>query len=124
MGPKKYPQERVLTVIGAIGAVMIPFGSAWNFGGKSIVLPLLGIGVPSSVVLIGGSLLMVGAIVADNHLSQRRTREQIIRDRSGLKKKTGDKYFSLISALCTIHTASRTWFEEGGALSLETSTPV
>ena len=83
MRPKKYPQERALTVIGGIGAVMIPFGSAWNFGGKSIVLPLFGIVIPGSVVLIVGSLLMIGAIVADSRLSRRKTREQVIRDTLG-----------------------------------------
>ena len=83
MRPKKYPQERALTVLGCIGAVMIPFGSAWNFGGKSVVVPGLGIAVPGSVVLIVGSLLMIGAIVADSHLSQRKTREQVMRDTLG-----------------------------------------
>ena len=86
MRPKKYPQERVLTVIGCIGVVMIPFGSAWNFGGTSIVLPILGIAVPGSVVLIVGSLLMLGAIVADSRLSNRKTREQVIRDTLGVEE--------------------------------------
>ena len=63
--------------------MMIPFGSAWNFGGKIIVLPLLGIAVPGSVVLIVGSLLMIGATVADNRLSRRKAREQVIRDTLG-----------------------------------------
>lgn len=86
MKPKKYPQERVLTVIGCVGAVLIPFGSAWNFGGTTIVLPILGIAVPGSVVLIIGSLLMLGALVADSRLSNRKTREQVIRDTLGVEE--------------------------------------
>lgn len=86
MKPKEYPQERVLTVIGGIGAVLIPFGSAWNFGGTTIVLPILGIAVPGSVVLIVGSLLMLGALVANSRLSNRKTREQVIHDTLGVEE--------------------------------------
>ncbi len=86
MRPQKYPGERPLTVIGCVGAVLIPFGSAWNFGGAGIVLPILGIAIPGSVVLIVGSLLMLGAIVADNRLSGRKTREQIIRETLGVEE--------------------------------------
>ncbi|MCA1612594.1 MAG: hypothetical protein LC800_00265 [Acidobacteria bacterium] len=83
MRPPKYPQERLLKVVGCVGAALIPFGSAWNFGGTRIVLPVLGMAIPGSLVLVVGSLLMLGAIIADNRLSGRKTREQIIRDTLG-----------------------------------------
>lgn len=89
MKPEKYPQERLLKVVGCVGAVLIPFGSVLNFGGGSIVLPLWGLEVPGSVVLIVGSLLMVGALVADGRLSQRKTREQLIRDTLGTEEDRG-----------------------------------
>ncbi|MCA1615185.1 MAG: hypothetical protein LC800_13840 [Acidobacteria bacterium] len=90
MKPEKYPRERLLTVVGCVGAPLIPFGSALNFGGKSIDLPLLSIAVPGSAVLIVGCLLMLGAVVADGRLSQRKTREQLIRDTLG-PEADGDK---------------------------------
>jgi hypothetical protein len=86
MKPERYPRERLLTVVGCVGAVLIPFGSVLNFGGGSIVLPLWGLRVPGSIVLIVGSLLMLGAIVADNRLSGRKTREQVIRDTLGVEE--------------------------------------
>ena len=85
MRPQRYPHEWLLTAVGCVGAVLIPFGSVLNFGGGSIVLPVWGIAVPGSIVLIVGSLLMLGAIVADNRLSGRKTREQIIRDTLGVE---------------------------------------
>ncbi len=86
MRTQKYPGEWLLTAVGCIGAVLIPFGSAWNFGGMSIVLPVLGMAVPGSVVLIVGSLLMLGALVADRRLSNVKTREQVIRDTLGIEE--------------------------------------
>ncbi len=87
MKPERYPRERLITVVGCVGAVLLPFGSVLNFGGGSIVLPLLGLEVPGSVVLIVGSLLMLGAIVADNRLSNRKTREQVILETLGAETK-------------------------------------
>lgn len=84
MKPPKYPQERLLTAVGCVGAVLIPFGSVLNFGGGRIVLPLLGLEAPGSVVLIVGSLLMLGAMVADNRLANRKTREQVILETLGV----------------------------------------
>ncbi len=86
MRPQRYPHEWLLTVIGCVGALLIPFGSVLNFGGTSIVLPVLGISVPGSLVLIVGSLLMIGALVADGRLSSRKTREQVIRDTVGVNE--------------------------------------
>ncbi len=84
MRPQKYPQERLLTAVGCVGAVLIPIGSVLNFGGGSIVLPFLGLEVPGSVALIVGCLLMLGAMVADNRLSNRKTREQVILETLGV----------------------------------------
>jgi hydrogenase/urease accessory protein HupE len=86
MRPKKYPQERALTAVGCVGAVLIPIGSMLYFGGGGIVLPLWGVEVPGSVVLIAGSLLMLGAIVADKRLSNRKTREQVILETLGAEE--------------------------------------
>jgi hypothetical protein len=86
MKPEKYLRERWLTVVGCVGAILIPFGSVLNFGGGSIVLPLWGLEVPGSVVLVVGSLLMLGAIVADNRLSNRKTREQVIVETLGVEE--------------------------------------
>lgn len=86
MKPEKYPRERLLTVVGCVGAILIPFGSVLNFGGGSIVLPLWGLEVPGSVVLIIGSLLMLGAMVADNRLSNKKTREQVIVETLGVEE--------------------------------------
>lgn len=84
MRPPKYPQERLLTAVGCVGAVLIPFGSVLNFGGGRIVLPLLGLEVPGSVVLIVGSIMMLGAMVADTRLANRKTREQVILETLGV----------------------------------------
>lgn len=86
MRPQKYPGEWLLTAVGCVGAVLIPFGSALNFGATSIVLPVLGLPVPGGVVLIVGSLLMIGALLADRRLSNRKTREQVIRDTLGVEE--------------------------------------
>ncbi|HEY9283176.1 MAG TPA: hypothetical protein VIP46_06955 [Pyrinomonadaceae bacterium] len=83
MRPQKYRGEWLLTAVGCVGAVLIPFGSAWNFGGTSIVLPVLRMAVPGGLVLIVGSLLVIGALLADRRLSNIKTREQIIRDTLG-----------------------------------------
>lgn len=83
MRPQEYPGEWLLTAVGCLGAVLIAFGSALNFGATSMVLPVLGLPVLGGVVLIVGSLLMIGALLADRRLSNRKTREQIIRDTLG-----------------------------------------
>lgn len=83
MRPQKYPQEWLLTAVGCLGAIIIPFGSVLNFGRGHITVPGLGIKVSGSIVLAFGCLLMLGALILDSRLSQVKTREEVIRESLG-----------------------------------------
>lgn len=83
MRPKKYPLERVLTVVACVGAIIVPFGSLLNFGRGHLTVPGLGIKVQGSVLLVIGCVLMLVPLILDSRLSQVKTREEVIRESLG-----------------------------------------